>query len=477
MPNTVSVPFVGNRHVDRSVQINGQRSVNWHDSLSGDGAKTVLSLIPTEGLDKRAEFGNGGCRSTELTLFQGALYWVNFDQLLKMTTDQTVTAVGTLNTTDGICFAAAGKNYLLVVDGTDGYTWNGSTFAAVSDPHFPANPSHCGFIDGFFIALDQGSDVWQKSAQEDATDWDELEFATAEAEPDDAVAIETSYRDLYIIGTITTQVYYNSNNPDFPFELYANGVLEFGTPAPASVARAGGNIFMLAQHKSGGLTILRVNGFQAQRIADTDIAEYLDGLSAAEVANAEAYAYTRSDQTLYEITFPSNDLTLVYHLEQNDWHERRSGTGETGRHRTRGHGYFNNIHYVGDFENGKIYELDPTKYTEDGATIRRERIMGAVHRDGLQIECSRFELEFVRGQGLTTGQGSDPQAMMSYSVDGGRTWSSELWRSMGKLGEYRRRAEWYRLGQSEDYRFRVVVTDPIEATIVGAYGDFEVLAA
>lgn len=478
--NTVSVPFIGSRHVDRSIQINGQRAVNWYPSLSGDGAKTVLSLVPTEGLDKRAEFGNGICRSVELTLFQGALYWVNGTDLMKMTTSEVVTSVGTLSTSSGLCYAAAGQDYLFVVDGTNGYAWDGSSFTTVNnstDSDFPTDPSHVGFIDGFFIVLSASSDVWQKSAQEDPTAWAALDFATAEAEPDNAVAVESSYRDLYIIGTITTQVYYNSGNPDFPFELYANGVLEFGTPAPASVARAGGNIFMLAQHKSGGLTVLRVNGFQAQRIADTDTADYLDGLTAAQVATAEAFAYTRSDQTFYELTLPDDDITLVYHLEQNDWHERRSGTDVTGRHRARGHGFFNNEHYVGDYANAKMYVLDPTKRTEDGAAIRRERIMGALHRDGLQIECNRFEVEFVRGVGLLSGQGSDPQAMMTYSNDGGRTWSNEIWRSMGKIGEFTRRAEWHRLGQANDYRFRLVVTDPVDATVISSYGDFEVLAA
>ena len=55
----------------------------------------------------------------------------------------------------------------------------------------------------------------------------------------------------------------------------------------------------------------------------------------------------------------------------------------------------------------------------------------------------RFRLLCQTGIGLTTGQGSNPQVMMRYSVDGGRTWADSLWDSVGALGEYDKvGAEW-----------------------------------
>ena len=468
----VSLPLSGARQSDRAIQVNSQRSINWYPSLEGDGAKSVLTMLPTPGLDRRIEFGNGPTRSN-IVEFAGAAYWVSGSELMKMTTAESVSAVGSLNTNTGYCYLAAGRTYLMVTDGGDGYTWNDTTFAAISDGDFPTNPSYCGYLDGFFLVLDAGTDQWNKSASENPTSWDALEFASAEASPDDAVAIVTTYRDLYIIGTLTTQVYYNSGNPQFPFDLYANGVLEFGTPAPASVTKTGGNIFMLAQVEGGGITVLRINGFQAQRISDPDIAYTLSRMTT--ITDAEGYAYTEADQTFYVLTFPSEDLTLTYHVEQGQWHDRSSHG--MGRHRSRGYGRFNGRHYVGDYQNAKLYALDPAKYTDDGQTIRRVRRGAVLHKDGLQFEVNEFEVEFARGKGLVDGQGSDPQAIFRYSYDGGNTWSNELWQPMGALGDYTRRAIWYRLGQMNDFRFELAVTDPIEAILIAAYADVTVLAA
>ena len=70
--------------------------------------------------------------------------------------------------------------------------------------------------------------------------------------------------------------------------------------------------------------------------------------------------------------------------------------------------------------------------------------------------------------GLATGAGSDPQAMMDWSDDGGHTWSNEHWADIGEIGEYDRRARWSKLGRSRDRIYRVTVSDPIKVVILGA---------
>jgi hypothetical protein len=59
--------------------------------------------------------------------------------------------------------------------------------------------------------------------------------------------------------------------------------------------------------------------------------------------------------------------------------------------------------------------------------------------------------------------------MLRFSNDGGRTWSAELWRSAGKMGEYGRRVMWYRMGSARRRVFEVSMTDPIQWRITGAY--------
>lgn len=470
-----TVPLLGGRAVDRAFSVNVQRTINLRPEGEPSGAKSLLTLKPTEGLTLATTQGNGPCRS-HFVEFAGKVYWVSGSQLLSRTTAGVNAVVGAIGTADSWCVLAAGRSYLMLVDGDKGYHWNGSAFTEITDVDFPANPTWCAYIDGYFIANNDNSDRWSVSdltgGNEDPASWSALMFATAEADPDDVVAIARTYERLYLIGTRTTQVYYNSGNADFPFDLVTNGVLEWGIEAPASLDAVEGRMFMLSRSSSGGLAVIMVAGFQHEEISDPDFIKEIEAYDA--VSDAEGYAYKLGGDTFYELTFPGAGTTFCFQVETGLYHERV--TYGLTRHRTRGHGYFNGQHLVGDYESGAVYYLDPTNYTENGYPLARTRVTSVMHKDGREIECNALEVEFKRGVGLISGQGSDPQAMLRYSVDGGRTWSSTLWQPLGGIGEYDMRAVWQMLGQGRSFIFEISVSDPVEVIMVAAYADIEVLA-
>ncbi len=98
--------------------------------------------------------------------------------------------------------------------------------------------------------------------------------------------------------------------------------------------------------------------------------------------------------------------------------------------------------------------------------MRRTPHLNQLHR---RITFSSFEILAQVGEGLISGQGVDPQIMLRWSDDGGRTWSLEHWTSLGKMGQYRTRVLWRRLGQARDRIFEVVVSDPVDAALITAY--------
>ena len=63
---------------------------------------------------------------------------------------------------------------------------------------------------------------------------------------------------------------------------------------------------------------------------------------------------------------------------------------------------------------------------------------------------------------------SNPQAMLRWSSDGGRTWSSESWSSIGRVGEYKARVRWRRLGRARDRVYELTISEPIKVAILGA---------
>ena len=86
---------------------------------------------------------------------------------------------------------------------------------------------------------------------------------------------------------------------------------------------------------------------------------------------------------------------------------------------------------------------------------------------------------FTRWAGITVRLASklvsvrDPIVFLRYSDDGGLTWSSEKWRSLGKVGKYRKRARWNRMGRFRQRVLELSIADPVQRTIMGAYARLE----
>jgi len=63
--------------------------------------------------------------------------------------------------------------------------------------------------------------------------------------------------------------------------------------------------------------------------------------------------------------------------------------------------------------------------------------------------------------------------MLKYSDDGGHTWSTDVWRSMGigSIGEYVKRVIWNRLGltKGQPRIYEASCTAEVKTTLIGAY--------
>ena len=87
-------------------------------------------------------------------------------------------------------------------------------------------------------------------------------------------------------------------------------------------------------------------------------------------------------------------------------------------------------------------------------------------------------LDLEVGHGAVTGwqkphgepgaESVDPQVMLQWSDDAGQTWSHEYWVSAGRLGYYKWRAIWRRLGRARQRTWRVVMMDAIPWHLLNA---------
>lgn len=397
----------------------------------------------------------------------GVLYVVAGDVFYSVNSAGTETSLGTINTNVGNVSMASNRAdplEMAFVDGTDGWTYDTTNgLRQITDSDFEAADT-VTFQDGYFIFSVANSSKFRISALDDGRTYAATDFADAEADSDNLVAVRSSQQQLWLYGERTTEIYYNSGNADFPFERIGGAVLDRGCAAAFSIAEDDNTLFWLGDDR----IVYRANGFTPQRISTHAIEEALRTMSS--VSDATAFFVSLGGHKFYNLSFPTGQKTFVYDVATNLWHERES----FGQRYWRGNVYANvyDKHLVGDAFVGRIGELDPDTFAEFGVTMQGILTAPPVHSDRRRIFHRRFELDIESGVGLTTGQGSDPQIWMDYSDDGARTWSTRKpLRSMGKIGEYQQRLRWLRLGQSRDRVYRVTVADPVKRSIIAAHAD------
>jgi hypothetical protein len=264
----------------------------------------------------------------------------------------------------------------------------------------------------------------------------------------------------------TIEVWQNVGQAGFPFVRSGGGFIEHGCASPGSISKAENMVFWLGDD----LNVYRAAGYQADPISTAAIRHMIEGASSVDTCTA--FTYSQEGHEWYVLLF--SNLCLSYDITTGLWSERK--TRNMTRWRASCYGYFAGKHLAGDYSTGAIYELDPNTYWDGADMLEREVITPCQWADSGWATYRGIRLDCEMGLGLVSGQGSDPVALLSWSDDGGRTWSDERSATLGKIGEYRLRAEWYRLGRSRARSFRVRITDPIPIGLFGLYANVEVSA-
>ena len=462
----LTIPFVGGSNTSRSVQFDAQVCKNWYPEMDRQ-AKYQMALYSRPGLVNWSAPGSAEVRG--MVVFGDNLYAVVGGDLHRITSGGVATFIGSIATSSGVVGMAVNPTQIIIVDGVQGYTSDGSTLTAIADTDFPDTATHVVYHDGYFVVNDLDNDgrFWI-SALNDGTSWDALDFATAQRSPDALLAVVNDHRDLWLLGLNTTEVWYNSGNPDFPFEPVQGGFTEWGIQAPRSLVKLNDVLFWLGRSADGGNVVLKAPDRQGQRISTHAIEEAIDGYSTT--SDAIGMGLEWRGHFFYVLTFPTGNATWVFDDTTGLWHEW--GTYGVGRFRGNCHAFFAGMHLFGDYQSGVIWEMSDTAYTDGGNPIERIRQDRHVIQGRMPVFHHSIEIELESGVGTSS---LDPKAMLQWSDDGGHVFSNEHWRGFGKVGQYSVRAIWRNLGRSRDRVYRLKVTDAVKATVVGAYLNLEVV--
>jgi hypothetical protein len=461
--------FIGPTYTLSAPSAGSQRLVNLYPEVHEAGPRkgNVARFVGTPGLRLRVTLGDGPIRGVHRAS-TGQLFVVSGASLYEVFSHWVgVQRSGTLASAAGRVTMADDGTRVVIGDGSgtafQAPLASGSALVAVADADCPGG--HVDWQDGYFLHTVPGTARFVISGL-NALTYDALDTATAEGRPDPLVSLRSVGRHVWLFGELTTEVWWNSGDADFPFARNESAFIETGTISAGTCVRAGGSVAWVGNDERGRGTVWHARGFEPARISTHAVELALSGYS--RLNEASAFAYQQGGHEFYQLTVPDGG-TWVFDFSTGLWHERsyRSATGEEPHRAWVGTVAFGQM-VVGDREDGRVYTYDLEYFSDDGDEIRRVRQSPHVSQGEKRIRFNSFELQAEMGVGLSSGQGVSPTVLLSWSDDGGHTWSNEHEASLGAMGNYRTRARWTRLGMGRDRVFRVAMSDPVPVTWLGA---------
>ena len=422
------------------------------------GGKYPFNLINTPGLALFCELPTSPVLGLHNN--QGRVFAVTKSKMYEIFKNGTFKELGDVDLNGRVSIDDNGYQ-VVVVDGFKGFYFDSKKNEVkqiINDAFYPA--STVTYQDGYFLFDRKGTGQFFISKLLDV-DFSPLDFATAEGQPDNLLAILSDHREVFLFGVETIEVWYNSGSSDFPFERNQGAFIEKGCAAPYSVAKQNNTIYFIGSD----LMVYQMNGYTPTRISNHAVEKTLKNVN---LSDAFSYTYQDEGHLFYVLTIPGKGITWCFDISTGAWHIRESY--QFGRHQSNNAIFFDSKTLVGDFQNGRIYQMASNYYTDDGDPIVRVFVLPTLNngRDFLTVDSLEFDMG--TGVGLVSGQGSDPELRVYFSKDSGNTYSESFKRGrIGRIGEYSVRAKVNRFGASRQFTFKVEISDPIPIDIGGAW--------
>lgn len=263
-----------------------------------------------------------------------------------------------------ICSNGSAGHQLFITNGGEGYIFdlNTNTLAIIADPGFPHGKAAMGeFMDGYFFVLIKDSRAFQISSLEDGTIWDPLDIAERSEGSDNVLILMRNHREIWLLGSKTSEVWYDNGDPLFPFAPVPGVFLEQGTFSRFGACRLDNTLYWTGENTDGSRMIYRANGYTPERVSSAAIelalTRLVGGLAAAwafamQIQGHLTYWLNIDPKFtyVYDVAMPPMPWTkrALWDASQGDWVPHVAGT----------HMFAFGRHYVGDRYSGAIYEMN-----------------------------------------------------------------------------------------------------------------------
>lgn len=450
-----ATPLV-NRSNPGAFPVSGEpRLVNCYAQEGGSDQKAPITLIPCAGQKRFSTTAGAPCRGMIFVEEEDRIYSANGFGLFAIEADGTKTNIKLISGSNNVYFARNDTLEVetMMVSDSKAYVIKNNVATYKAYDFIPDGVTFCGGYFVFWIADGENQGRFYASDLS-STDVDPLSFATAEGDPDGLTKAHGSINTLYLIGKRTTEIWSISGGGDFPFTK-AGAHMRFGSNSPHTVQDFNNGVVWVGNDN----VVYYVFGYQEQPISSNEVSRLIE--AEADKSTLVAFTYQRGNDKFY--CLQGTGWTREFNSRTGAWHDRRTGPFDQ----------WNSIHHVkawgrdifGSRSDGQFSENDVTLYTENGGAFVSGFDLYDLHAFPKGLSHQKFEILAETGHGNATTP--DPKMMVSWSDDGGRTFSPERLPSLGGKAEYNKTMKLHRLGISRraGRMYRVRISDPVPRAI------------
>lgn len=412
------------------------RLINCYAEEAGPEGKIELPVYACDGFASFASLTGVAAGVTRglFNLDDTTLYVVTGTRLQRVATNGAVTQMQELATSGYAYFARNRKENtpqvaLVTSDGLFRIIENNAVSTPTLDLDIPSTLfNSCCSIDGYIVITLSNGEFYITDIDE-ATTIDDLNFATAQSNPDGLTRGVVRSGELVLAGPRSIEFWANTGAGDFPFERVQS--VRIGLYAPASMVplvaalddSTSDTVAFAASNVDGDyIGVMLLGGYEGRKISPPALDRLI---VAATKANIRGFQYTTRGTTFYCITDGAT-FSWEYNCRTGFWHERRSSGLDFWR--VAAAESFNNGVVFGDYTAASLYRLSSS---------------------------------------ITPSSAS--QVTLRHSNNAGATWSSARTKPIGGSGATSTRVKFNRLGQSkEDGKvFEIAISNAVVENSVG----------
>jgi hypothetical protein len=246
---------------------------------------------------------------------------------------------------------------------SDGITATGTVTMASGGITGPFAPG-IAYLDNKVYVMGLDGKVYD-SATNDPSSWAGT-YLQASSDPDNGVGLVRHLNYLLCFGQWSTEAFYDAGNPTgSPLAVAQTYKMEIGCANGNSIAASEQTVLWVGQALTQGRSVYLMDGMSPQKVSSRYIDKYLN---ADAMLNLRSYCYKVAGHSLYVLTLHDQNITFVYDLDEKEWYQWTSQSGDTGIVNSGTETYYTPAFYSGNVE----YQAAPYLLDDDSGTIYKQ---------------------------------------------------------------------------------------------------------